>query len=115
MNADAKTAAESVFRQESGRILATLIRFSGSFDRAEEAMQEAFSAALMAWPEKGIRQNPAAWITTAAHRKVIDQSRREKTFPSRNATNLVSSAKFFRARLAQSRFDGTLFCFQSGG
>src|SRR5437773_8260849 len=79
MNADAKTAAESVFRQESGRILATLIRFSGSFDRAEEAMQEAFSAALMAWPEKGIPQNPAAWITTAAHRKVIDESRREKT------------------------------------
>src|SRR5438093_312708 len=80
MNADAKTAAESVFRQESGRILATLIRFSGSFDRAEEAMQEAFSAALMAWPEKGIPQKPAAWITTAAHRKVIDQSRREKTW-----------------------------------
>ena len=80
MNADAKTAAESVFRQESGRILATLIRFSGSFDRAEEAMQEAFSAALMAWPEKGIPQNPAAWITTAAHRRVIDQSRREKTW-----------------------------------
>src|SRR5437899_11771518 len=79
MNTDAKAAAERVFRQESGRILATLIRFSGSFDRAEEAMQEAFSAALMSWPEKGIPQNPAAWITTAAHRKVIDQSRRDKT------------------------------------
>src|SRR2546425_13319683 len=79
MNADAKTAAEMVFRQESGRILATLIRFSGSFDRAEEAMQEAFSAALTSWPEKGIPQNPAGWITAAAHRKVIDQSRREKT------------------------------------
>src|SRR5256885_17188037 len=81
MNTDAKAAAERVFRQESGRILATLIRFSGSFDRAEEAMQEAFSAALTSWPEKGIPQNPAAWITAIANRKVIDQNRREKTRP----------------------------------
>ena len=78
MSFDAKTAAETVFRQESGRILATLIRISGSFDRAEEAMQEAFASALTSWPERGIPQNPAAWITTAAHRKLIDQSRREK-------------------------------------
>ncbi len=79
MNTQAETAAERVFRQESGRILATLIGFSGSFDRAEEAMQEAFSAALTSWPEKGIPQNPSAWITAVAHRKLIDQSRREKT------------------------------------
>src|SRR5215471_2944039 len=75
----AKSAAESVFRQESGRITATLIRISGSFDRAEEAMQEAFASALASWPETGLPQNPAAWITAAAHRKLIDQSRREKT------------------------------------
>lgn len=68
-----------MFRQESGRIIATLIRISGSFDRAEEAMQEAFAAALASWPEKGIPQNPAAWITATAHRKLIDQSRREHT------------------------------------
>jgi len=79
MSADPKSVAESVFRQESGRIVATLIRISGSFDRAEEAMQEAFASALASWPEKGIPQNPAAWITAAAHRKLIDQSRREKT------------------------------------
>jgi len=60
MSFDAKTAAETVFRQESGRILATLIRISGSFDRAEEAMQEAFTSALTSWPERGIPQNPAA-------------------------------------------------------
>jgi RNA polymerase sigma-70 factor (ECF subfamily) len=76
---DAGAAVEAVFRQESGRIVATLIRISGSFDRAEEAMQEAFAAALVAWPANGIPQNPAAWITAAAHRKLIDQSRREKT------------------------------------
>src|SRR5581483_11631488 len=79
--ADAATERriEAVFRQESGRIIATLIRISGSFDRAEEAMQEAFASALASWPEKGIPQNPAAWITAAAHRKLIDSARRERT------------------------------------
>jgi RNA polymerase sigma-70 factor, ECF subfamily len=77
--ADIRSAAESVFRQESGRILAGLIRICGSFDRAEEAMQEAFAAALAAWPAKGIPQNPAAWIMAAAHRKLIDAARRERT------------------------------------
>src|SRR5215471_7891148 len=77
-NRNAQSVAESIFRQESGRIIATLIRISGSFDRAEEAMQEAFASALISWPEKGIPQNPAAWITAAAHRKLIDQVRREK-------------------------------------
>jgi RNA polymerase sigma-70 factor (ECF subfamily) len=76
---DATSTVESVFREQSGRIIATLIRISGSFDLAEEAMQEAFAAALASWPEKGIPQNPAAWITAAAHRKLIDQSRRERT------------------------------------
>src|SRR5215831_8165819 len=79
MNPDAKSVAESVFHHESGRIIATLIRISGSFDRAEEAMQEAFASALLSWPEKGLPHNPAAWITAAAHRKLIDQSRRDKT------------------------------------
>jgi RNA polymerase sigma-70 factor, ECF subfamily len=76
---DAKSTVESVFREQSGRIIATLIRISGSFDLAEEAMQEAFAAALASWPDKGIPQNPAAWITATAHRKLIDQSRRERT------------------------------------
>jgi RNA polymerase sigma-70 factor (ECF subfamily) len=76
---DARAAAEAVFREEHGRIIATLIRISGSFDRAEEAMQEAFASALAAWADRGIPQNPAAWITAAAHRKLIDQSRRERT------------------------------------
>jgi RNA polymerase sigma-70 factor (ECF subfamily) len=77
--ADTRSATESVFRQESGRIVASLIRISGSFDRAEEAMQEAFASALASWPVKGIPQNPAAWITAAAHRKLIDAARREQT------------------------------------
>ena len=76
---DIRSAAESVFRAESGRIIATLIRISGSFDRAEEAMQEAFASALVSWEEKGIPQSPSAWIIAAAHRKLIDYSRRERT------------------------------------
>ena len=74
-----KTVVESVFRQESGRIIATLIRLAGSFDAAEEAMQEAFAAALAAWPAKGVPENPAAWITAVAQRKLVDQIRRERT------------------------------------
>jgi RNA polymerase sigma-70 factor, ECF subfamily len=70
---------ESVFRREHGRIIASLIRLSGSFDRAEEAMQEAFAAALRYWADRGVPDNPAAWITTAAHRKLIDARRRERT------------------------------------
>src|SRR5260370_14003569 len=76
---DIRTAAESVFRQESGRIIASLIRVSGSFDRAEEAMQDAFASALVSWPEKGVPENPGAWITATAHRKLIDAVRREHT------------------------------------
>jgi RNA polymerase sigma-70 factor (ECF subfamily) len=76
---DIRTVAESVFRQESGRIVASLIRVSGSFDRAEEAVQEAFAAALASWPQRGVPDNPGAWIMAAAHRKLIDGVRRERT------------------------------------
>jgi len=76
---DAGASVEAVFRREHGRIIAGLIRLCGSFDRAEEAMQDALAAALTYWPDRGIPQNPAAWITTAAHRKLIDMARRERT------------------------------------
>src|SRR6476646_2982295 len=52
--ADARATAEAVFREDAGRIIATLIRLSGSFDLAEEAMQEAFASALATWPESGV-------------------------------------------------------------
>ncbi len=77
--ADVRTQIESVFREESGRIIATLIRLSSSFDRAEEAMQEAFTAALATWPEKGVPNNPGAWITAVAQRRLIDAVRRDNT------------------------------------
>ncbi len=64
---------------ESGRIIAGLIRVSHSFDLAEEAMQDAFAAAVVSWQAEGIPDNPAAWITAAARRKLIDYARREQT------------------------------------
>jgi RNA polymerase sigma-70 factor (ECF subfamily) len=76
---DLTRTVESVFRQESGRIIATLIRVSGSFDLAEEAMQDAFATALANWPAQGIPANPPAWITAVAQRKLIDYARREHT------------------------------------
>jgi RNA polymerase sigma-70 factor, ECF subfamily len=77
--AEASACAEAVFRREHGRIIASLIRLCGSFDRAEEAIQEAYSAALRHWAERGVPDNPAAWITATAHRRLIDARRRERT------------------------------------
>ena len=71
---DAKQAVEAVFREQSGRIIATLIRISGSFDWAEEALQDAFASALLSWPAKGVPENPGAWIVAAAHRKLGEQT-----------------------------------------
>jgi RNA polymerase sigma-70 factor (ECF subfamily) len=67
-----------LFRLESGRAVATLIRVLGDFDLAEEAVQEAFLIALERWPAEGLPRNPGAWITTAARNKAVDRLRREK-------------------------------------
>jgi RNA polymerase sigma-70 factor, ECF subfamily len=76
---DLRATVESLFRNEWGRIIASLIRASRSFDLAEEALQDAFAAAITSWPAKGVPDNPAAWINAAAHRKLIDYGRREQT------------------------------------
>jgi RNA polymerase sigma-70 factor (ECF subfamily) len=72
----ARESLEKVFREEYGRIIATLIRISGSFDLAEEALQEAFTAAVSKWEVDGAPDNPAAWLTTVAHRRLLDAFRR---------------------------------------
>src|SRR5262245_32414887 len=64
---------EQVFRQEYGRILATLIRVFGDFDVAEDALQEAFIAAVEHWPIGGIPDNAAAWLTTTARNKGVSR------------------------------------------
>jgi len=75
---------ERAFREESGRVLATLIRhLGGDFQLAEDALQDAFAVALTAWPRDGEPANPGAWITTAARRKAIDRLRRERALHDR--------------------------------
>jgi RNA polymerase sigma-70 factor (ECF subfamily) len=76
---ETRSAIEQVFREESGRILASLIHACRDFDLAEEAMQDAFAVALDRWPRDGTPDNPGAWITTTARRKAIDRQRRERT------------------------------------
>lgn len=68
----------SIYREESGRILARLIRvFGGNFDIAEEAMHEAFEAALAQWPAEGLPESPRAWLLRAARNKAVDRIRRQ--------------------------------------
>ena len=93
---ETQAAIESVFREERSRIVAALIRLCGSFDRAEEALQEAFASALATWPEKGVPLNPAAWITAVAQRRIIDIARRAATQRDRSvalAYHLVAVAQ----------------------
>ena len=75
---DTHEAIESVFRDEYGKVSASLIRILRNFDAAEEAIQEAFATALVRWPTDGVPDNPAAWITTTARRKAIDTARRDQ-------------------------------------
>ena len=71
---------DSLYRVDSGRILATLIRLLGNFDLAEEAMQEAFAAALSLWPRNGVPDNPRPWLISTARFKAIDTLRRRARF-----------------------------------
>src|ERR1700716_3149952 len=66
----------AVYRSESRRVLATLIRLLGDFDVAEEALQEAFASAVAQWPREGVPANPRAWLGSAGRFKGIDALRR---------------------------------------
>jgi len=90
---DFRSTVEEVFRRESGRIIAGLIRVSQSFDLAEEAMQDALASALVDWESKGLPMNPAAWINAAAHRKLIDYARRDQTRRSKQDQLLYETPK----------------------
>ncbi len=71
---------EAIYRQESRRVLATLIRLLGDFDRAEEALHDAFAAAVQQWPREGVPDNPRAWLVSAGRFKAIDGLRRRARF-----------------------------------
>jgi RNA polymerase sigma-70 factor (ECF subfamily) len=73
-------AIETLYRSESGRVLATLVRLLGDLDLAEESMHEAFSAALESWPQTGIPDKPRPWLISTARFKAIDRMRRRARF-----------------------------------
>jgi len=78
----ARTAIEAVYRNESRRVFATLVRLLGDFDVAEEALHDAFRAALEQWPQDGVPANPRAWLVSAGRFKAIDALRRRARFTS---------------------------------
>jgi RNA polymerase sigma-70 factor (ECF subfamily) len=77
--ADVPAAVAAVYREEWGRIVATLIRVTGDWGLAEECAQDAFARALERWPRDGVPRNPGAWLTTTARNRAVDRLRRATT------------------------------------
>lgn len=86
MNTDGDAAnVDRLFRSESGRAVARLARLFNDFDRAEDAVQDAYVVALQRWPREGVPRNPAAWIVTTARNAAIDRLRREQVAAGKQA------------------------------
>jgi RNA polymerase sigma-70 factor (ECF subfamily) len=83
VNGPSAAAAEAAFRQERAAVLATLIRQLGDFQLAEDAVQDAFAAAIVDWARNGVPDKPGAWITVTARRRAIDRLRRDRGLTDR--------------------------------
>ena len=77
---NARNTVDAVYRSDSRHVLATLIRLLGDFDIAEEALHDAFRAALEQWPRDGVPANPRAWLVNVGRNKAIDRVRRNISF-----------------------------------
>jgi len=86
----AASTLDRIFRAESGPVLATLIRLLGDFELAEDALQDAFTAALEIWPKDGLPTSPGAWLTTTARRKAIDRLRHLKIVEAKSSELALS-------------------------
>src|SRR6185437_4439772 len=95
MDKQAHTKVDAVYRAESRRVFATLIRVLGDFDLAEEAMHDAFTSAVEQWPRDGVPENPRAWLVTAGRFKAIDAMRRR----ARHDASLAEIAERLNAEL----------------
>src|SRR6478672_5130457 len=84
---------ERVFREEYGRAVAVLVRVFGDIAAAEEAVQDAFTAALERWPSSGVPPSPAGWIITTARHRAIDRFRREASRDDRHAEAVLLQAR----------------------
>ena len=89
---------ERVFREEYGRAVAVLVRVFGDIDVAEEAVQDAFAAAVERWPSAGLPPSPAGWIITTARNRAIDRFRREASREDRHAQAALLHARDDRPR-----------------
>jgi RNA polymerase sigma-70 factor, ECF subfamily len=98
---DLSKTIETLYRSESGRILATLVRLLGDFDLAEEAMHEAFAAALDRWPQAGIPDKPRPWLISTARFKAIDGIRRRARFDAAQR----DLAPYLESRINDARID----------
>jgi RNA polymerase sigma-70 factor, ECF subfamily len=93
---------EQAFRDQWGRVLASLIGFLGDFDLAEEAAQEAFAIAVERWPRDGVPANPGAWLVTTARNRAINRIRRDRTLAAKTRLLQVPEAE-------EDRVDATTF------
>jgi RNA polymerase sigma-70 factor, ECF subfamily len=97
---------ETLYRSESGRVLATLVRLLGDLDLAEEAMHEAFTAALESWPQTGIPDRPRPWLISTARFKAIDGMRRRAHFDgTQRDFALYMEARINEARICEAFLD----------
>ena len=89
MSAPPRSEIERVFREQYGRAVSVLVRVCGDLDAAEEAVQDAFTAAVERWPSTGVPPNPAGWIVTTARNRAIDRFRRESSRDERHEAALL--------------------------
>lgn len=89
----AADSVEAVFREEWGRLLATLVRWLGDFDLAEEVAADAMATALERWPSDGVPDRPAAWLLTTARRRAVDLLRRRQTYAAKLAVLRVEAER----------------------
>ena len=95
-----RATVDAVYRAESRRVLATLIRLLGDFDLAEEALHDAFAAAVESWPRDGVPAKPRAWLVSAGRFKAIDGLRRRARF---DGLVVVSHGRFRTTAFAAHR------------
>jgi RNA polymerase sigma-70 factor (ECF subfamily) len=105
---DVRDHVEAIYRSESRRVLATLIRLLGDFDLAEEALHDAFAAALEGWPQNGLPANPRTWLISTGRFKAIDRLRRADRFDSANANALERLAQTTQAEVEEGVEDDRL-------
>src|SRR5690606_10145484 len=101
----ARAAVEAAYQVESRRVLATLIRVLGDFNLAEDALHDAFAAAVEQWPRDGVPANPRAWLVSAGRFKAIDTIRRRARFDS-SAVEIASRLEERQRETPEVDFDG---------